>query len=271
VLSETERAAEELERAAFKSLFENCPDKVKRAFGLRLMEIEDATLLISSKDPSILINRAIGLGTRTAVTGESIRAVVDAYARYGAGGFFLHLFEDDLSGDARAAIAELGLHKRRNWMKFIRDPAPPTPADTDLRIEEVRSADAADFARIVTEAFEMSEAARPLVAGLARDPRWHLFMSFDGETPAGAGALFVANGQGWLDWGATGVNFRRRGSQAAIMAARIALARALHCRNLFTETGEAVEGDPQHSHGNILRAGFAEFKSRANYAPVPAS
>lgn len=271
MLNEMERGAEALERAALISLYENCPDNVRADLGLSLHEIEDASVLVSSKDPSILINRAIGLGTEKPATAESIRAVAAAYDEYGCGGYFLHLFEEDLTAEARGAIEQLGLYRRRNWMKFIRDPDPPEAVGTDLRIEEVRSADAEDFARIVCDAFEMGEAARPLLAGLAHDRRWHLFMSFDGETPAGAGGLFVNGALGWLDWGATDVRFRRRGSQGAIMAARIALARALHCRHLFAETGEAVEGDPQHSYGNIQRAGFVEFKSRANYAPVPAS
>jgi hypothetical protein len=271
MLNDTERAAEALERAALRSLFENCPEKVRADLGLTLLEIEDVMVLASSRDPSIIINRAIGLGTETEPTPATIRAVGAAYAEHGCGGFFLHVFDEDLSDEARAAIEELGLVRRRNWMKFIRDPDPPHAVPTDLRIEEVRSADAHDFARIVCDAFEMSPATRPLVAGLASDPRWHLFMSFDGETPAGAGGLFIDGGLGWLDWGATDTHFRRRGSQGAIMAARIALARALHCKHLITETGEAVEGDPQHSYGNILRAGFSEFKSRANYAPAPAS
>ncbi|MDH3241287.1 MAG: hypothetical protein OEO83_11545 [Alphaproteobacteria bacterium] len=271
MLNDTERAAEALERAALKSLYDNSSQKVRADLGLRLFEIEDVMALVSSKDPSIIINRAIGLGTQTPATPETIRAVCGVYGEHGCGGFFLHAFDEDLSDEARAAIEELGLVRRRNWMKFIRDPGPPHAVPTDLRIEEVRSADADDFARIACDSFEMSPATRPLVAGLAHDPRWHLFLSFDGETPAGTGGLFVDHGFGWLDWGATDLHFRRRGSQGAIMAARIALARAFHCKHLITETGEAVEGDPQHSYGNILRAGFREFKSRANYAPAPVS
>jgi hypothetical protein len=60
------------------------------------------------------------------------------------------------------------------------------------------------------------------------------------------------------------------------MAARIEHAVSLGARHLFTETGEAVEGDPQHSYRNILKAEFVETRLRANYAPprplkVPAS
>jgi GNAT superfamily N-acetyltransferase len=82
------------------------------------------------------------------------------------------------------------------------------------------------------------------------------------------GALFVRDGLGWLDFGATRPRFRRRGSQGAIMAARLRLARDLGCRRTFTCTGVAAANDPQHSYGNILRMGFRKSVIRENYAPV---
>ena len=63
---------------------------------------------------------------------------------------------------------------------------------------------------------------------------------------------------------------RRRGSQGAVMTARIRLALELGCRALFTETGESVGGDPQHSYRNIARYGFAESVLRENWAPPKA-
>lgn len=93
-------------------------------------------------------------------------------------------------------------------------------------------------------------------------------MSFDGETPAGAGALFVADGVGWTDWAATDPAFRRRGSQTALMAARLRKARELGCRMVATCTGEAVPGEAQSSYRNILRAGFRAAGLRHNYSPT---
>jgi hypothetical protein len=43
---------------------------------------------------------------------------------------------------------------------------------------------------------------------------------------------------------------------------------ALESKYIFTETGEAVEGDPQHSYKNILKAGFKESILRQNYSPA---
>lgn len=274
MLSEIERVSESLERKALESLHENCPADARDALGLKLIRIEDVSLALSSNDPSILINRAFGLGTEAPATADTITRVVETYRRlgyrrHGRASYFLHVYEDDLSADAAAALKELGLVRRRGWMKFRRDASPPPDVATDLRVEEAAGADAArHFGRIVCSAFGMSELAVPMMAGIYDDPRWHLFLSYDSDTPAGAGGLFVAEGQAWLEWGATDEAFRRRGSQGAVMAARIRKAAELGCTNLFTETGEAVEGDPQHSYGNILRSGFTELKLRANYGPA---
>ena len=61
--------------------------------------------------------------------------------------------------------------------------------------------------------------------------------------------------------------FRQRGSQAAVLAARINHAVELGCRRLYSCTGEEVPGDPQHSYKNILKAGFRETYIKENYAP----
>lgn len=67
--------------------------------------------------------------------------------------------------------------------------------------------------------------------------------------------------------GATSPEFRRRGSQASIMAARLNVVAELGCEHVFTETGEAAAADSQHSYKNIVKAGFEESILRLNYAP----
>ena len=273
MLSEIERACEDIERRALESLHEFCPDEARNALGLKLIRIEDVSVLLSSADPSILINRALGLGTEAPASAETINEVAQAcrrhgYRRYGESNYFLQAYEDELSAAAITAIENAGLVRRQGWMQFRRDAAPARAVETEFRIEVASGPEAAHhFGRIVSAAFEMSDAAIPMLAGINDDPRWHLFVSYQGDTPAGTGGLFVDGGNGWLKWGATDEAFRRRGSQGAIMAARIELARELGCDNLFTETGEAVEGEPHHSYGNIHKSGFVELRVRANYAP----
>ena len=56
-------------------------------------------------------------------------------------------------------------------------------------------------------------------------------------------------------------------SQGAIMSARIQAAIDAGCTRIFTETGEAVPGDPQHSYRNIERYGFVAGDLRENWRP----
>jgi GNAT superfamily N-acetyltransferase len=103
---------------------------------------------------------------------------------------------------------------------------------------------------------------------LARRPGWHCFVAYDGETPAGAGALYVARDVGWIGIGATVPQQRGKGAQSALLAARIAAAAGAGCGLVVTETQEPVDGRPNGSHRNILRAGFEPRYVRANYVPA---
>ncbi len=92
-------------------------------------------------------------------------------------------------------------------------------------------------------------------------------MSFDGDIPAGTGALFIDGDVGWTDYAATAPAFRRRGSQSALLLHRVQFALDHGCNQVFTCTGEEVPGDPQHSYSNILKSGFKEEYVRRNHVP----
>lgn len=266
-MEDLERISERIEIEALRSLHDHCPAETKEALGLHLISVSDCLAACARNDPSILLNRAAGLGTESPVVPESLSKIVDSYKELDIDNYFLHLYESDLSTEAQEGLSSVGLNKTRGWMKFCRDTSPPADAPTNLKVERVGPDRATDFGEIVCRSFGMTEAAIPLLAGLANDPRWYLFVSYDGNSPAGAGSLFVLNDTAWIEWGATNPEFRCRGSQAAIMAARINKAKELGCTHIFTETGEAVEGDAQHSYKNILKQGFKEMRLRQNYRP----
>jgi hypothetical protein len=267
-MDEIERISESAEREAFISLHANCPDKTKSDLGLQFLSIADAAVAVSKRDTSILINRTLGLGTLEPISPKTIKEIAAIHRDAGAANYFLHLYEEQITPEVSAALKDEGLEKRRGWMKFQRDMSPPKEAKTELHIMRADVSNAHHFGAIVGPCFGMTKAANPLLSGLVNDPRWHLLLSYHGDAPAGAGALFIENGCGWLEWGATNPEFRSRGSQAGIMAERIRIAIEAGCKHLFTETGEAVEGDPQHSYKNILKAGFSELQLRLNYGPA---
>jgi hypothetical protein len=123
------------------------------------------------------------------------------------------------------------------------------------------------FGRIVADAFDHGEAAAPRLARLSHAPGWRAFPAHADGEPAGAGALFVRDRAGWTDFGATAPTFRCRGVQRTLLAHRGRAAFAAGRTRLHTCTGEAVPDDPQHSHADIRRCGFAETYVRANRAP----
>ncbi|MCO4746334.1 MAG: GNAT family N-acetyltransferase [Proteobacteria bacterium] len=264
-MNEQDQLSEAIERAALQSLHTHCPPAAREALGLRLVEAGDVLAAMSAEDGSVLINRALGLGTLTKPTAETVARVAQAYAEVGRDRFFFHVYPELVDP---SWLGEAGLGKVRGWRKFYRGMEAPPERSTDLRLERIGPAQGGDFGRIVQTAFGMTPPAAAMLGGLAQDPDWHLFMTYDGDTPAGAGGLYVQGEVGFLEWGATHPDFRRRGSQGAVMSARIQRAIDLGCRYLFTETGESVAGDPQHSYSNILRFGFEEGPLRENWAPM---
>ncbi len=267
-MDEVDLLSEKIEREALVSLHECCPSDARKEIGLDLVEVEDCVAACTTNDPSILLNRALGLGTQKQASAESVQKVAEVYSSREINNYFMHIYEDCLTDDASKLLNSPKFVKKRAWMKFRSDSPEPIEAKSDLRVEQVGHDKSADFGMIVSKAFGMLDISIPLMAGLANDDRWKLFVTYDGDKPAGAGSLFIYENMGWFEWGATLPEFRRRGSQASIMAARLNLAKELGCKYIFTETGESVEGDPQHSYKNILKAGFRESILRQNYAPA---
>jgi GNAT superfamily N-acetyltransferase len=166
-----------------------------------------------------------------------------------------------------AWFERLGLVKARGWQKFTRGrEAVPEPR-TDLTIREIGQDDAAASAAILSDAFDLGNVSRPWLERLPMRDRWHVFMAFDGDTPAGTGAVFIDGDTGWTDFGATAPAFRRRGCQSSLLRYRVQFALDNGCKQIFTCTGEEVPGDPQHSYSNILKSGFKEEYVRHNFAP----
>ena len=228
----------------------------------------DALCYGSATEPSILINRVLNLGSEYAPTLEQLVAIRTIYGNAGISRFFLHVVADKLGSDYEALLTEAGYEKYRGWMKFERGTGEVEPVTTDLSICRIGRENAADFASIVGNAFDFGAEFQPAIAALVNDPNWYLYMSFNGDQPAGTGGLYMRDGVAYLDFGATHPDFRRRGGQTALLSTRIQAALDAGCTSIVTMTGEAVPGDEQHSYSNIRRAGFEEAHLRENWIPV---
>jgi GNAT superfamily N-acetyltransferase len=161
-------------------------------------------------------------------------------------------------------LEEQGFVRDYGSMKFSRGVG-PREARSDLDVRLAGPEHAGDFARVVAEGYGLPEWTMPLAANVAGRAGWSCYIAYDGEQPAGAGALFLDGNVAWLGFAATLPRYRGRGAQSAILAARIEDARKQGCSTVVTETGELEEGRPSSSYRNILRAGFREAGVRANY------
>ena len=258
---------ETIERAALIAWYRAASQTDLKDYDWRLEEVGDALCSVSGSDPSILINRVLGLGMHSRPTAEQLEEIKRIYRDAGISRFFLHVLPQLTDSDSEQVLTNAGFRRHRGWMKFKRGAAETTTVETDLEIRRIGPDDAADFAAIVVPAFDMHESTQRAIAALANDPDWHLYMSFDGARAAGTGAVYIKGDYAYFDWGATHPDFRRRGSQSANLNARINDALGAGCTTLVTMTGEAVPDDPQHSYNNILKRGFAEAYLRENWIP----
>ncbi|MCP4328114.1 MAG: hypothetical protein GY791_06720 [Alphaproteobacteria bacterium] len=256
---------EAVERAAVEDLGAAASEELRAALKIESGALGSAHCLIAGGLPAsaIVINRTIGLGLTKPADRDLVADMVARYRAAGAARYFVHVHHQAQPDELPGWLGEFGLKPTRGWAKFRRGREAPPAVETTL---DIRPATADAFGRIEADAFDVGSAGAPWLARLVGRPNWHIFMSFAGDEPAGAGALFVHDGIGWCDWGATAPDFRGRGGQSAVLRARIVAALDLGCRMLVTETGEEVPGDPQHSYKNIVKMGFEEAYVRANYA-----
>jgi GNAT superfamily N-acetyltransferase len=148
-------------------------------------------------------------------------------------------------------LGALAYEPAGSWMKFRRADEPAPDAATTLRIEQTRDA----------EAFSVASGTPPELSGFVGGPGWLHFVAWDEDDPVASGALYADGEDGWVGVGATREEWRGRGAQSSLLAARIEAGRRLGVRRFATETGEEQDS----SYRNILRAGFHEAYLRANW------
>lgn len=260
---------EAIERAEMEALHAAAPDALRRALGLACEPIGSALVSVAAGVPAsgIVVNRAIGLGLTETGHPETVDAILARYRSAGVGRFFIHVHPESRPPEVRQWLVERGLEKARSWMKFTRGREAPPRVDSPVAVRRAAAADMPAFGRIAAAAFDLGDKAAEWIACLDQARDWRAYVSVaDGEV-VGTGGLFVRDGIGWLDFGATDPRHRGKGSQSALLRQRILDALDLGCRRIGTATGEAVAGDPQHSYNNIKRMGFREAYLRENYAP----
>jgi GNAT superfamily N-acetyltransferase len=249
---------EAAEIEALRSNFAAAPAEIADDLGIASVDLGAGALAVrvSAAPANDYLNHALGISTV-----EQLEAITGFY------GDAHHAVSPAPAADLEAALLGRGYEPGYAWMKFARGTDPPEPAPIELVVEETGPDRAADFARVVAEGFETPTGFGPWLAALPGRSGWHCFVAYDGDEPAACGALHVFEDLAWLGIAATRPDFRRRGAQSAILAARLGRAAELGCTLVVTETGALVDDRPSSSYRNILRAGFEPRYLRANYMP----
>lgn len=218
---------------------------------------------VPSAPDAPMLNRVVGLGVGQAATASDVDAALAAVAPGTT--FYVAVAPDAQPQELPNWLHARGLEPGWGWMVFRRGVQELPHAPTDLRLVEVTTdAQAAAFARIVRVGYDLPEACEHALAAMHASG-WGCWLALDGETSAGAAALYVDDGVGYLGMAATAPEHRGRGAQSALLAARIARAAELGCHTLVTETGERRDDRPSNSYRNIERAGFQGVAVTANW------
>ena len=262
-----EHELEHIELRMYQDMHAAATGDLSARLGLNGRVVGSAYASVAGALPAsaIAVNICFGLGLEKQANRDDVDEVIRLYAEAGVRRYFVQLHPQAGPKELDGWLTQRGLEKTRGWMMFERGRDAPAAASTSLTVREAAASDADAFARITCDAFDLGDVAMPWLAALVGRAGWHVFMSFDEETPAGTGVVYVEDDLAYFSFGATAPAYRGRGGQGALLRARVVAALDLGCRTMATCTGEAVPGDPQHSYNNIMKTGFNERYVRRNF------
>jgi hypothetical protein len=208
-------------------------DWLSKKEGVELVRIGSAVAALSRVEPELdFVNRIYGVP-------PSLAAALAPYREAGLRPWL------ELTPGAEALGGELEQAGAERFDDHVVLVGPPEAPEPEL---EVREVEPELFARTFVRAVGAPDNARASIE------RWNarLYVAFvDGE-PAGAGALNIAEGVGYLANMATIPELRRRGAQTALIRRRIRDAAAAGCTLIATGTSNPI------SRRNLERAGLRE-------------
>ncbi len=262
--AEVARIAELGEARAMADMYAALPPDLQQGLGAQCEWVGGAVVLRMQEVPHILFNRVIGLGLDEPASEAVLDAVLARYETHIAPAA-VQISPTAQAADLPGWLEARGFHREDSWLKLGRGVAPPPDAPTDLRVDRIGAEQAPAFAAVFAEVFGIPDPLQAWIAGCVERPGWWHYVAFDGDTPAATGALYVADGIGWLGLAATRPTARRRGAQGAIIARRIQDAATLGCRWLVVETALDTADQPNPSTHNLRRVGFQDLYARPNY------
>ena len=255
--------AERSEQVLWSGLYNAASASAREQFGLSVHSYLDADCVMASNIPSWFMNRVIGLGLEQPVKESDIDQLISLYNGNGAP-IGISLCPEAQTTEIEDWLSGRGFTIANEWFKMVRDTRPPKEISCDLRLE-VADSDLSDVvAEITGKGFDM-EFLIPLFTVSTEIEGNHVYLAWDGDTPAAVASLTVVGDVGHINTAATLPEYRGRGAQGALMARRIEDGVKLGCKQFVTETWVPAEGEVNHSYNNMLRHGFELLYKRKNW------
>jgi hypothetical protein len=256
---------EAIERSAWEDMARIIPAPLAASIGLETGPIGGALFFMAAKAPQFQFNWLAGAGLGED-DGSCVAEAVRRFRGAGQKKFIIQIPPGPKAETVSVLAGREGLHPSPlAWAKFIRETRGAPRVETALDIREVSAVDRDVFGETAAAGFGMPKPMAAWLSQIVGRPHWHAYVSYDEETPAGAGALYVRDDFAWIGIGATRPEMRKKGGQSALLARRIAEAAAHDAKYAVTETGVPQEGQPAPSYRNILRSGFSVGYVRPNW------
>lgn len=268
--------AEQAEINAYADFVTGAPAPLREMLGVGSLELGGSARAIAIRDePSTFFNRAGGFGASSPIDGELVARVLDFYRGQGVPLGRFMIAPRALPSDWASIVERFALTESTRYVKLGCDietvmSRVGSALDPGLRIGPVEPRHAPEWAEVMTTTFGlttpgMAEMARACVG--RRD--WRQFAVWAGERIVAVGSIFVNGECADMFGGATVEQWRGRGAQSALLAARVRAAQDAGCRWLVAETGAEKPGDRNTSLRNMLNIGFEPLYERVTWVCHP--
>jgi GNAT superfamily N-acetyltransferase len=241
------------------------PAAVAQGIGLDWRSLGSGIATAASRADVLMYNRVVGLGVVAPAEPGDLDAATEFFATTGSPRFMVNLAPAATPPELPQWLMGRGFALHNYWIKLWRAASQTVEEPPDPRVRPIGAEHAETFGRCEAEAFGLPETVIPWFAATVGMKHWHHYAAFDGEEPAGFGALLIAGRVGWLGFATTKPSHRRQGVQSALIATRLRAAAALGCEMVVVETADDTPQKPNPSTHNLVRMGFQVAYRRPNW------
>jgi hypothetical protein len=255
---EVVRMAESIELRMNEAFWGLLPVELAAQRGLECFRAGGAFVTVAPNSISLQRNRVLALGLEEPATEETLDQILDLFRGFRVKRFCMHPSPFPHANKIDRWLLRPGLTLHHRYSKLVRDTSAPQAATTDLQVRRVGRRDAEAFARVFSEIFAWPADRCAWIQAAVGAPGFSHHLAFDGDQPVATGLLYVQGDCGWLGWGGTLTRYRRRGTHAALIAARLKRAAQLGAKWVVCETMEPRRGRPGGSHRGLVKQGFKQ-------------